>query len=907
MDSIKRALFYFLLVGMVITAVSCQRNESETTKETISNAAQSEVQTTISFAVSGFKREFYEEQAKLFSESHPDIKVEILTTDDLGIVVSKQAYHDEAVLLKLVQSADAIAWTFYPDSVQDGYLLDLEPLMAVDESFAAADFYPGMLERFQSNGGTWGLQMNASYMLVYYDKDLFDKAGVAYPEAGWSWDDLLATAQAVTLREGEDVTQWGITIEYIDPVDLIQAKVGPIFDNETASPTARLQDPDVVSAYQWLADLYTVQGVAPIVSAPDANLARQEAYALIQKGEVAMWMDSFESYDWHAEDRNLGIVPFPISDANMNSSPTTAFGGTVLGISAGTAHPDAAWTWINYLTTQNSNQYIAGSDTLPARQSAAESSGAWEQLDPELAAATRFAIDHAFVPDYAFVASEEVAAILSTMIAEERTAVSVLAEVQQAFAAEASVLASQADAMESMPAFAVAEPPSAQAEDATVVRFVTITNNTTHYQKLAEQFNELQSDIVVKVERPDYSSGDFSPQATVGDADAFHAYRALNSPEELAFVLPLQPLLNADNEINEEDFFPAALNLFQVEGQVMGLPGEIQVQFLNYNKRLFDAADVPYPEPGWTMDDFLQTAVSLTEGDDENEKVYGYMSELYDVNELFIYLALQDAPLIDTTIDPPMANLMDPKVVSVLRWYSDLTTEYEVKHTFEGDPFASGRNPYVHRVALMKNDRVAIFKAEQNEGFYYDTIGSLISQDEHAHIGVVPYPGGAEGTAPFKAVNGYYITADTEVREAAWEWLKYLTTQETIAEYGLPARIATAESEAFRQRVGDEKASLLLDAASHAPQSSQYDDLGASWLAPAVMMGLDYAYQGVISGELTVDEALQFVQNQADVYRQCVIDNDLVDAPDVEGLYACMLEAELNVDSEVLQFLLSFT
>ena len=36
---------------------------------------------------------------------------------------------------------------------------------------------------------------------MYFNKDAFDEAGLDYPEAGWSWEDLLATAQALTQRE----------------------------------------------------------------------------------------------------------------------------------------------------------------------------------------------------------------------------------------------------------------------------------------------------------------------------------------------------------------------------------------------------------------------------------------------------------------------------------------------------------------------------------------------------------------------------------------------------------------------------------------------------------------------------------------------------------------------------------
>ena len=44
------------------------------------------------------------------------------------------------------------------------------------------------------------LPQNLSSLVVYYNRDLFDAAGVPYPEAGWTWDDFLAAAKALDDR-----------------------------------------------------------------------------------------------------------------------------------------------------------------------------------------------------------------------------------------------------------------------------------------------------------------------------------------------------------------------------------------------------------------------------------------------------------------------------------------------------------------------------------------------------------------------------------------------------------------------------------------------------------------------------------------------------------------------------------
>lgn len=931
MNNIKRYLFYLILVGLLLTAVSCQTNENdpdienneaetETTADessiTEANNEDSSEQTIISFAVQGWERGLYEELVISFEESHPDIKVELISVDELmssdGVVVSGNPFQDDS-LLKLAQGADVFSWYLQPGFVQDGLLLDLEPLMAVDESFEVSDYYPGMLERYQWDGGTWGVPTQASYMLMFYDKDLLDNAGVDYPEVGWSWDDFLATAEAATLRDGAEVTQWGFSNSYIDPITLVQAKVGPVFNLTTEPATARLTDPEVIDAFQWYADLHAEYEVAPYAKQPtpadvetfteEDYAAMEEIFMLVDEGKVAMWPDSSESFSWRAEGRNLGVVPFPVSDQNPSSSPITSWSGSVLAISAGTASPDAAWTWVKFLTEQDRDDMAffgpGGPTTLPARQSVAEASGVWDEMDETLKEALQFAVEHGFVAVDPSAGGEKIYGIIPAIIDEGRDAADVLADAQEAFDSGIEDALTETEDQEPVPAFTVAEPPSSQIDEGdTVVLFVAAGGDPSVYRKAAREFNELHPDIVVQVKEPNYYDEDFSIQALIGEADAFQWWSPIRSGDDLAFVLPLQPLLSADAELSEDDFFPAILNQFRAQGQVVGLPAEVQIPFLNYNKRMFDAAGVDYPQPGWTLDEFLETAVALTQGEGEDDKVYGYAPDVYEFGDVMTFLSLQGASLIDDTVDPPMANFNNPDFISALRWYTNLTTEYEVKPTFDTSTFGPTSNPYEDRLALIDNDRVAIWKADPYEGVYFDENGEIVEDEEDkSHIGVVPYPLGPDGTTNFESMSGYYIAADTEVRQAAWEWLKFLTAQESLSQFGVPPRISTAESDEFVSRVGADKAEMFIAALQEGTGATFFDSMfyaEADWLSPAVGIGIENAYRSILEEGVTVEEAMQIAQDKADTYRQCILENELTETNDYEEFESCLEEADLT-------------
>ncbi len=212
--------------------------------------------------------------------------------------------------------------------------------------------------------------------------------------------------------------------------------------------------------------------------------------------------------------------------------------------------------------------------------------------------------------------------------------------------------------------------------------------------------------------------------------------------------------------------------------------------------------------------------------------------------------------------------------------------------------FSISSNPYEDRQALIDNDRAAIWKSDQYGNFVsYDENGEIINEEkDSSHIGVVPYPVGEGGKGGFDSVNGYYIAAQTEVRQAAWEWLKYLTAQESLSQYGLPARISTAESDEYVQRVGSDQASVLIDSVKNSTLAANTNLFSEdnNWLSPALSIGLQEAYNAIIKGDATVEEALQAAQEKADTYRQCIIEDELVGSNDYQAFESCMEKADLS-------------
>jgi len=99
-------------------------------------------------------------------------------------------------------------------------LRDLDAVVPLDEFIQRdggekylAEFFPGFVSDLQAEGKTWAIPFQRSTPILYYNKDLFRKAGLDPNKPPTTWDELLATAQKATVRNPQgQVTTWGLTI-----------------------------------------------------------------------------------------------------------------------------------------------------------------------------------------------------------------------------------------------------------------------------------------------------------------------------------------------------------------------------------------------------------------------------------------------------------------------------------------------------------------------------------------------------------------------------------------------------------------------------------------------------------------------------------------------------------------------
>ncbi len=251
----------------------------------------------------------------------------------------------------------------------EGVLENLDPYIQ-KSGYNLNDYWPGLLESAMYNGSVYGLPRDIESNVLYYNKALFDAAGVAYPDANWTWDDLLAAAEKLTVKDGDTVKQYALAMENNGKFSkwLLQ-NGGSILDDMRNPSKCTLADAKSVEAIAFFADMLA-NGYA--MRDADLNQAGGDAGAF-QSGQAAMIVQNTSRVSgFNAAGMNYDVAVVPIPEGGIRWNPA---GGAAWVMSANSDNKDAAWTFLSWLQGSEGGEklYTERGEIFPALQSVANS------------------------------------------------------------------------------------------------------------------------------------------------------------------------------------------------------------------------------------------------------------------------------------------------------------------------------------------------------------------------------------------------------------------------------------------------------------------------------------------------------------------------------------------------------
>ncbi|MBI9103027.1 MAG: sugar ABC transporter substrate-binding protein [Spirochaetales bacterium] len=221
-----------------------------------------------------------------------------------------------------------------------GSLYDLSSLASNDSSFDSGIFYPKALDAFQYEGSIYGLPETFSTVVLYYNKDLFDKAGLAYPSEDWTWADAVAAGKKIN-DPANDI--WGLfsPIQFWEFYKKVAQNGGAILSAD--GKTSTLNTPDNVEALETMVDMVLGSGVMP--SAADLGGVSNEDF--FKSGNLGMVVSGIWMFGGFADaEFNWDIEVEP-----GMSTKATHFFANALAVSANTKKAEAAWKWAKFFSS----------------------------------------------------------------------------------------------------------------------------------------------------------------------------------------------------------------------------------------------------------------------------------------------------------------------------------------------------------------------------------------------------------------------------------------------------------------------------------------------------------------------------------------------------------------------------
>ena len=231
-------------------------------------------------------------------------------------------------------------------------LLDLTDKIAERSEIDPANYPEDIWGLYTYDDKYYAVPKDIDTIALWYNKKMFDEAGLEYPTADWTWDDVTEAAKKLTKDDG---SQYGLCLRnYYNQAwyyNLIYDNGGYIINDDKTK--SGMDDPKTVEAMEML-EGWIKDGVLP----PIETMSENGEDVLLESGKVAMvpqgsWMiAAFRDNKYTAE--NCDCVELPKSATTGRRA--SLYNGLGWAAAANTEHPEEAWQLIEYLGSKEAQE-----------------------------------------------------------------------------------------------------------------------------------------------------------------------------------------------------------------------------------------------------------------------------------------------------------------------------------------------------------------------------------------------------------------------------------------------------------------------------------------------------------------------------------------------------------------------
>lgn len=390
------------------------------------------------------------------------------------------------------------------------------------------------------------------------------------------------------------------------------------------------------------------------------------------------------------------------------------------------------------------------------------------------------------------------------------------------------------------------------------------------YQPILDEFHKQYPTITVQVKEMPLT---MDPRQIASAADT--TLLLTQSPTSGYYFLDLTPLQEGDPTFDPDSYWPGILDACQdAEGRIYGLPISVDLAGIFYHEQAFDAAGLPYPQPGWTWDDFQKAANALAKTG-AGQPVYGFLDDSFMNSPDETLLSSRIHFLLDGTGGEIDVELFERE----LQWYLSLVQSgslYAANTYPQQSPLLAPEDTDAWSKAwnaawkasrdLFQKNPPAMWRARLDDTYWADldvqaspdggltmsgASGRII--ESKPEIGWAPFPISAadqnDHTTP-ASVTCAVISSGTAHPRSAWTWLNFLASHPIIPEWTLSvaAQPAAVEASGLWSRIPQKMRAAVLFGVEHGWYANWY---------PQEVMAVNRALLAAVSGNSDLQTALQ--------------------------------------------------
>ncbi|PKM57513.1 MAG: sugar ABC transporter substrate-binding protein [Firmicutes bacterium HGW-Firmicutes-3] len=231
--------------------------------------------------------------------------------------------------------------------IKNNLLLDLTDQILASDKIDMNHYYEDISELYAMDQKQYAMPKDIDTIALWYNKTMFDEAGVPYPDSTWTWDTLYETAKKLTKDDG---SQYGYAINTGNNQDsyynAIYAYSGKVISED--KKTSGYDDPKTIEAMEVFEKILN-EGLSPNLQI----MAENGADVLLKSGKVAMitqgsWMvPGFRDNEYTSENCDIAVLP-----KAPDGTRVSIYNGLGWAAAANGKNTDAAWSLIEYLSTK---------------------------------------------------------------------------------------------------------------------------------------------------------------------------------------------------------------------------------------------------------------------------------------------------------------------------------------------------------------------------------------------------------------------------------------------------------------------------------------------------------------------------------------------------------------------------